>query len=111
MTDASKKKGMKKMRKPPASTNLDKWVKGGTAEAAETSAPKKSAAKTKKSKEPAPPTGAGIVKRSDGTYKRRLVVYLTPEHAQKLKIQATINNRDMSDIVDELVGAWVASEA
>jgi len=53
------------------------------------------------------PTGRGLVERADGSYRRRLVVYIEPQAAQKLKIQSVLNGRDMSDIVNELVEKWV----
>ena len=50
--------------------------------------------------------GRGIVERADGTKKRRLVVYVTPQNAKMLKAVAALTETDMSTMVDELLDAW-----
>ena len=47
--------------------------------------------------------GRGIVERADGTKKRRLVVYVTPQNAKILKAVAALTETDMSTIVDDLL--------
>lgn len=104
----TKPKGHKTMRKPPKSTDLDSWIKGkGTSDPA-TQQPENSEAQEPNAPKP---DGPGIVQRADGTYRRRLVVYLNPEHADQLKMRAVIDHRDMSDIVDELLSRWLASKS
>lgn len=106
MADAAKKKGVKTLRKPPVETDLDAWVTGSAETTSTEAAPRKTKASARAVS--SAPTGAGIVQRADGGYKRRLVVYLDPEHATQLKVQAARHGRDMSDIVDELVGQWLS---
>lgn len=123
--NTKKKKGVKTMRKPPSETDLDAWVQG--ADKKGSSPPKSDGSKasvkssgsqvakssssqvTDNLDEDNAPTGPGIVERTDG-YRRRLVVYLDPEHAKQLKVHSVLNDESMSDIVDELVGKWLSSK-
>ena len=50
--------------------------------------------------------GRGIVERADGTKKRRLFVYVTPQNARMLKAVAALTETDMSTMVDELLDTW-----
>lgn len=100
----------KGLRRPPVS-NLDGWVKSGGAVEQRADAAQKVVADERSASViglgPAPPEGKGIVKRADGSYKRRLVVYVDPEHGRKLKTAAAMQGLDMSDIVDRLIGQYL----
>lgn len=118
------KKGLKTMRKPPAAPSeedLDNWVQGANTKASPSTAEKASGSQVtsnlnKSGSQPTDtsgenaPTGTGIVERADGSHRRRLVVYLDPEHAQQLKVHSALHDQSMSDIVDELVGDWIDSK-
>jgi|SRR5690554_5200521 len=120
MTDSKKKKGVKTMRTPPGETKLDDWITGDsntqTPRHLNTQTPSNPDTQTpdgsnsQQSSANKKPSGAGIVKRADGTYRRRLNVYLDPDRAAELKLRATINHRDMSDIIDDLVAKWLNTE-
>ncbi len=117
MSKDKKKKGHKTMRKPPSDPDLDSWVSGADStepknESTASDPPDSSnlGSQVTDDSTDESPSGTGIVERADGTYRRRMVVYLDTEHAKALKVHAALNDRNMSEIVDELIGDWIASK-
>ena len=107
----------KKLRKPPVTGQIDAWIKQG-----DTNNTGAKASVTQVTGNPEPqvieipkastrkPQGPGIVERADGSFRRRLVVYVDPQRALQLKAHSVIQGRDMSDVIDELLEGWIASQ-
>jgi hypothetical protein len=53
------------------------------------------------------PDAPGIVELEDGTLKRRMTVYLDPEDGKAVKMLAALENRKISDVLAEAVGAYL----
>lgn len=53
------------------------------------------------------PDAPGIVELEDGTLKRRMTVYLDPEDGKAVKVLAALENRKISDVLAEAVGAFL----
>lgn len=108
----------KKLRKPPQAPQLNDWINEGDSQGNKASSVTQVTSNpatqvtdnlvTQVTEKESRPKGPGIVKRADGSYKRRLVVYISPDNARRLKAASAMDGRDMSDIVDDLVGEWLS---
>ncbi len=55
----------------------------------------------------APFNSTGIVVRSSGRQRRRMTIYLPPDLATQLKVQAVLQDREMSEIVTDAVEMYL----
>ena len=57
---------------------------------------------------PVVPTNPTLVQRRDGRQLRRMTVYLAPELAKRLQHHCVETDQDMSDVIQEALGALLA---